>query len=316
MLKNMISGVGALATVSGMALANPAGCVAAASEAETARVIPVSLLADDIVDTAVAAGQFKTLAAALQAAGLVQALKGPGPFTVFAPTDEAFAKLPAGTVENLLKPENRALLVSVLTYHVTPGELTASEVTGRLGASTLNGQRVDFAVRGGSAMVNGAKVVKADIRASNGVIHVIDTVILPSTDDVVTIAQNAGTFKTLLAAAQAAGLVDALKGPGPITVFAPTDEAFAKLPAGTVESLLKPENKQKLSDILKYHVVSGRVYARDAVMAERAPTLLGAKVTARVMDGRLKINGASVVKSDIQASNGVIHVIDAVLLPE
>ncbi len=133
----------------------------------------------DIVDTAVAAGQFKTLASAIQAAGLVDTLKGDGPFTVFAPTDEAFAKLPAGTVESLLKPENKDQLVAILTYHVVPGKVEAAEVVTMDEAKTVNGKMVDITVKGDTAMVNDAKVTKTDIAASNGVIHVIDTVIMP-----------------------------------------------------------------------------------------------------------------------------------------
>jgi len=135
----------------------------------------------DIVDTAVAAGSFKTLAAALQAAGLVETLKGKGPFTVFAPTDAAFAKLPKGTVEDLLKPENKAKLAAILTYHVVPGTVLAAQVVTMNGADvkTVNGQTVKIGVMGGKVTVNGANVVTTDVKASNGVIHVIDTVILP-----------------------------------------------------------------------------------------------------------------------------------------
>jgi len=133
----------------------------------------------DIVDTAVGAGQFKTLVAALSAADLVETLKGPGPFTVFAPTDEAFAKLPAGTVESLLKPENKAKLTAILTYHVVPGVVKAEQVTKLTEAKTVNGAMVKVATHDGKVMINGATVVKADIPASNGVIHVIDKVMLP-----------------------------------------------------------------------------------------------------------------------------------------
>ena len=133
----------------------------------------------DIVDTAVSAGQFKTLAAALKAADLVTTLKGPGPFTVFAPTDEAFAKLPAGTVENLLKPENKAKLTAILTYHVVPGAVTAEQVTRLDQAKTVNGAMVKVTTKGGKVTINDATVVKADTAASNGIIHVIDKVILP-----------------------------------------------------------------------------------------------------------------------------------------
>lgn len=133
----------------------------------------------DIVDTAVAAGSFKTLAAALTAADLIDALKSDGPFTVFAPTDDAFAKLPKGTVEMLLKPENKARLVQVLTYHVVPGMVPAEKVVGLKSADTLAGQRVDIAVRNGKVMIDNAAVVTPDVMASNGVIHVIDRVLLP-----------------------------------------------------------------------------------------------------------------------------------------
>jgi uncharacterized surface protein with fasciclin (FAS1) repeats len=133
----------------------------------------------DIVDTAVAAGSFKTLAAALQAAGLVDTLKGAGPFTVFAPTDAAFAKLPAGTVENLLKPENKAQLVAVLTYHVVSGKVMAAQAATLSSAKTVNGAALAIHATGGTVMIDNATVTTADIAATNGVIHVIDTVMLP-----------------------------------------------------------------------------------------------------------------------------------------
>jgi uncharacterized surface protein with fasciclin (FAS1) repeats len=134
----------------------------------------------DIVDTAVAAGDFSTLAAALQAGDLVGTLKSDGPFTVFAPTDAAFAKLPAGTVENLLKPENKDQLVAILTYHVVPGEVKAAQVASLSSASTVNGQDLAVRVDGETVFINGARVTTADVGASNGVIHVIDTVLLPN----------------------------------------------------------------------------------------------------------------------------------------
>ena len=149
-------------------------------------------------------------------------------------------------------------------------------------------------------------------------IHVIDSVILPkatpATPDIVDTAVAAGSFKTLVAAVKAAGLVETLKGKGPFTVFAPTDEAFAKLPAGTVESLLKPENKDKLVAILTYHVVPGSLKAADVVKAGELKTVNGkaAKITT---DGGAKISGAGIVKTDIETSNGIIHVIDSVILP-
>ena len=269
----------------------------------------------DIVDTAVSAGSFNTLVAALKAAGLVDALKGDGPFTVFAPTDDAFGALPKGTVENLLKPENKDQLIAVLTYHVVPQKLGSITVSHHEGAESLNGQRISFSTSGADVFVAGAKVVKADIAASNGVIHVIDQVILPSDKNIVQTASHAGTFQTLLTAAQAVGLAEALQGDGPFTVFAPTDEAFAKLPAGTVESLLQPESKEKLANILKYHVVAGRVYSDDAIDAGKAETLEGGSVHIVHEGGAVKVNDAHVVKADIDTTNGVIHVIDTVILP-
>ncbi len=269
----------------------------------------------NIVTTAVEAGSFKTLAAALKAGGLVETLQGKGPFTVFAPTDEAFAKLPAGTVETLLKPENKAQLVSVLTYHVVAGKVAAAQVVKLDAAATVNGQRVNIKVEEGNVRVDQATVVKADIHCSNGIIHVVDQVLLPSGDNIPATADKAGTFKTLLAAAKAAGLVEVLSGDKPLTVFAPADEAFAKLPAGTVESLLKPENKEKLAAILKFHVVVGRVFSNEVLSTPELKTVQGGTLTAAVKNGAATINGVKLLTTDIDASNGVIHVIDGVMLP-
>lgn len=270
----------------------------------------------DIVATAVGAGSFNTLAAALKAAGLVETLQGAGPFTVFAPTDEAFAKLPAGTVENLLKPENKATLIAVLTYHVVPGNVMAKDVVTLSHATTVNGQRVDIRTKDGKVMIDNATVAKTDIACTNGVIHVIDSVILPVSNDIVATASEAGSFGTLLAAAKAAGLVETLQSEGPFTVFAPTDEAFAKLPKGTVEDLLKPENKAKLASILTYHVLPGRVYADQVGTTKAAPTVNGQMVNFSVYGGVAKINGATITATDLETSNGVIHVIDTVILPK
>lgn len=144
-----------------------------------AMALSSNAFAADIVDTAVAAGNFKTLVAAVKAAGLVDTLKGPGPFTVFAPTDEAFAKLPPGTVEDLLKPENKEKLVKILTYHVVSGKVMSRQVIKISSAKTVEGGELRIKMSGGRVMVDNAHVVKADIAASNGVIHVIDTVLLP-----------------------------------------------------------------------------------------------------------------------------------------
>lgn len=269
----------------------------------------------DIVETAVAAGSFDTLAAALKAADLVDTLKGDGPFTVFAPTDEAFAKLPAGTVESLLRPENKAMLRAVLLYHVVPGMAQAADVAEKSAWATINGQQITVTERGGKVMIDKARVIKADITATNGVIHAIDAVIMPETRTIPAVAKAAGSFGTLLAAVEAAGLSETLMGKGPFTVFAPTDDAFAAL-GDTVEDLLRPENKQRLAAILTYHVVPGRVFAAQAMELDEAKTVNGQMVDIASADGKVTVGGATVVKADIDAANGVIHVIDAVLLPE
>jgi uncharacterized surface protein with fasciclin (FAS1) repeats len=269
-----------------------------------------------IVETAVAAGNFKTLVAAVQAAGLVDTLNGKGPFTVFAPTDAAFAKLPAGTLEMLLKPENKAKLAAILTYHVVPGAVKAADVVKLKYAGTVNGQRVDIKVDGAKVTVDGAAVTATDIACSNGVIHVIDAVILPVDGTVVDVAVKNGSFNTLVAAIKAAGLVETLSGKGPFTILAPTDAAFAKLPAGTLEMLLKPENKKQLVEILTFHVVPGVAAYSDAVVKmTEVPTVLGSPVAVKVVGGKVMLNGATVVAADVEATNGVIHVIDTVLMP-
>jgi len=297
--------------------ADPTAAPAASQYSETtppAAKTPAST--SDIVKTAVAAGKFNTLVAAVQAAGLAETLSGPGPFTVFAPSDEAFAKLPPGTLEMLLKPENKGKLAAILTYHVVPGTVKAADVVKLKNAGTVNGQRVKISVDGAKVKVDEANVVATDIACSNGVIHVIDSVILPVDGTVVDVAAKNGSFNTLVAAVKAAGLVETLSGTGPFTVFAPTDAAFAKLPAGTLEMLLKPENKQKLAEILTYHVVGGKaVYSDALVTMTSVPTVLGRPAAVKVVDGKAMVGDATVVAADVQASNGVIHVIDTVILP-
>jgi uncharacterized surface protein with fasciclin (FAS1) repeats len=170
LVRNKVLALGTTLSLLAIVMVVPANARAAGHSVET----------NDVVDTAVAAGQFKTLAAALEAAGLIEALKGDGPFTVFAPTDEAFAKLPAGTVDTLLKPENKEKLKAVLLYHVVPGNVTAGQVTKLNGRSvkTLQGSSIKVKTAHG-VQVDNAKVTQTDIKASNGVIHVIDTVLMP-----------------------------------------------------------------------------------------------------------------------------------------
>ena len=269
-----------------------------------------------IVDVAVGNGSFTTLLAAVEAAGLADTLAGAGPFTVFAPTDDAFAQLQEGTVEGLLGDVDA--LTSVLLYHVVSGDVKAADVVTLESAETLQGQSVAIAVDGGNVMIDDANVVIADVEASNGTIHVIDAVLIPSDPEpevgtIVDVAVENGSFTTLLAALEAAGLADTLAGAGPFTVFAPTDDAFSNLPEGTVEGLLG--DVDALTSVLLYHVVSGDVKAADVVTLESAETLQGQSVAIAVDGGNVMIDDANVVIADVEASNGTIHVIDAVLIP-
>ena len=266
----------------------------------------------DIVATAIGAGSFNTLVAAVKEADLVSTLQGDGPFTVFAPSDEAFAKLPAGTVENLLA--DKEALKRVLTYHVVSGRVAAADVVNLDFAPTVQGQSARIQVRDGNVFVDDAKVVATDVEASNGIIHVIDTVLMPR-KDIVDTAVSAGQFGTLVTAVKAAGLVETLKSKGPFTVFAPADSAFAALPAGTVEGLL--QDKAALTAVLTYHVVSGRVLAENIAMGKsEVKTVQGQMLSIeRHRDGTVMVGGAKVIGADVLAGNGVIHVIDGVLLP-
>lgn len=268
----------------------------------------------NLVETASAAGQFQTLVAAVKAADLVETLVGEGPFTVFAPTDEAFAALPSHQLEALLEPENRDRLTAILTYHVVPGRVLAKDAFGLDVAPTVNGQQLDIDATASGLRVDEARVVKADIQCSNGVIHVIDRVLIPESRTIAAVASEAGSFKTLVAAAKAAGLVEALVGDGPLTVFAPTDDAFAAL-GKTVDTLLEPENKDQLVAILQYHVVPGRVFAKAALGAGRATSLQGQAVAITFDENGARVNESRLLQTDIDAANGVIHVIDKVLLP-
>jgi transforming growth factor-beta-induced protein len=283
--------------------------------------IDTVLLPRDIVDTAVSDGRFKTLVIALTAAGLVPTLKSNGPFTVFAPTDAAFAKLPPGTIDDLLKPENKQRLIKILTYHVIGGKaLKAADLLAMnppFQLQMLDNFSTTISEDAFNLKINDASVIQADIQTLNGVIHAIDTVLLPP--DIVDIAVSDGRFKTLVVALTAAGLVTTLKGDGPFTVFAPTDDAFAKLPPGTIDDLLKPENKPKLINILTYHVVGGRAITSADIFKKFPPfqlEMLNGLATTITLDGiTVKINDASIVKFDVMALNGIIHVIDTVLLP-
>ena len=277
----------------------------------------------NVAEVALSDPQFTTLVKAVIAAGLPDALKDPkATLTVFAPTDAAFAKLPKATLDGLLA--DPAKLKTVLLYHVVGAKITSKDVKGMGGhgsPKTLNGATINVTTINGSVYVNDAKVIKADIPSSNGVIHAIDTVLLPP--DMMMMSTVAATamvepmFNTLSALVTQAGLGDALKDPkATLTVFAPTDEAFAKLPKATVDALLK--DKKKLQAVLLYHVIGSKISSKDVMgMGGKGTpkTLNGAMVNVTTIDGSVYVNEAKVIKADVQTGNGVIHVIDRVLLP-
>ena len=267
-------------------------------------------------------GGFNTLVAALDAADLVETLSGDGTFTVFAPTDDAFAALPEGMLEELLAdPET---LKQILLYHVVGDVVMAETVVTLDEAETLEGSMVAIDVVDGNVFLNDSQVTSTDIEASNGVVHVIDKVLVPGMQDAASnetseesksIAEIAvaGGFNTLVAALSAADLVETLSGDGAFTVFAPTDDAFAALPEGMLEGLLA--DTESLTQILLYHVVGDVVMADTVVTLDEAETLEGSKVEIEVVDGKVFVNDSQVTSTDIEASNGVIHVIDKVLVP-
>ncbi|PKM64784.1 MAG: hypothetical protein CVU96_01125 [Firmicutes bacterium HGW-Firmicutes-20] len=279
--------------------------------------INVFAVEQDIVEIAIDNGNFTILVAALQEAELVETLKGEGPFTVFAPTDAAFAALLADLGVSASYLLGHPQLSEILTYHVVSGKVMSTDLTNGMVALTVNGENVTFTVNGG-VKVNDANVTIADIEASNGVIHVIDKVLIPSDFElyptVVDIAVNNTGFSTLVAALTKAGLVGALQGAGPFTVFAPTDAAFASLLAQLGVSAEYLLNHPQLSEILLYHVVSGRVLSTDLNDGMTPATLNGETITVD-LDGGVFINDASVILADLEAGNGVVHVINKVLVP-
>jgi len=314
-MKRFAMTAGMLAMTAGAAFGQCESACSGEKEMMTTAALGVFESMDDIIEVAAGNENFSTLVAAIQAADLVEALQGEGPFTVFAPTNEAFAKLPEGAVENLLKPENKKTLQAVLLYHVVPARAYAEDVISADFHGTLNGQRIDVKTKGKKVMIDGATVTATDLETSNGVIHVIDTVIMPETKTIPGVAAETKQFNTLLAAVEAAGLSETLMGEGPFTVLAPTDGAFAAL--GTaVDELLKPENREQLQAVLTYHVIPGRVYSDQVVQLESATTVQGSDVSISVKGKAVKINDATVISADIEAANGVIHVINKVILPE
>jgi transforming growth factor-beta-induced protein len=318
------------AIVIGAASLIAASSISAASPAKT-----TATGQKNIVQTAVAAGKFKTLAALVQKAGLAGTLSAPGNLTVFAPTDQAFANLKKSDPALYNKvATNKKLLQSVLTYHVVGKRIPASAAiaAAKMGrkVKTVQGEPIALRFQGGKIVLNGtARVVVPDVKASNGVIHAIGTVLVPpslsqppaATQSIVQIASGNPAFSTLVSLVQKAGLVEAISAPGPFTVFAPTNEAFAKLartaPATYAAVLADPT---LLAKVLTYHVVAGDIMSAQAIAVARqngtVEPLEGEPISLSLQDGKLTLNGsATVVTADVRATNGVIHVIDTVIVP-
>jgi len=291
----------------------------------------------NIVQVAEGSADLSILVSALTAGGLTGTLSGKGPFTVFAPTNEAFSKLDTKALESLLA--NKADLDKVLEYHVLAANLSMVELMAVKIAKTFEGENVHVSNPGSSLEVNNAKVLTANVEASNGVVHIIDSVLNPPSMpafplkvNIVKLAESTKELSTLVSALVAADLVDILNTPGPFTVFAPTNDAFSKLPAGTFESLMKPENKKQLVDLLKYHVLP---ICRSSETPPGVGDCAGHKLlhktyTFETVEGKdvkvkksihdrtdlLTVNGkASVISANNFVTNGVVHLIDSVLIP-
>jgi len=315
----------------------------------------------NIYDIASNTADFSILMTAIVAAGLDGALTGEGPLTVFAPTNKAFEELPDGVVDFLLRPENKDTLTALLTYHVVAAKVPSSSIVSGP-VVTLNGDSVDVETDGTGIQIDNANVIDPfDVMASNGIIHTIDSVLVPSNVDLAAaegfakllidnpcsgvmcdgdgdgpchcdpckqcpyvpqdpvsiyeLVNSIEDFSTLGAAIDAAGLDEALSGDGPFTVFAPTNNAFAKLPPQLLDFLLVPANKETLSDILKYHVVAGNVTST-SIQSGPVETLNGKSVNVQAFSTGIRVDNANVIAPiDVAATNGVVHTIDSVLIP-
>ena len=286
-----------------------------------------------------------TLVAAVTAADLGDTLNGPGPFTIFAPTNDAFAKIPEADLNAVLA--DKATLTKILTLHVLPGKMSTNELVDAGKATTVEGQDITFSGDAENLEVNGqAAVICGDVQVANATVHIIDTVLMPdaansgsgastapsgpacsavpadgagsfagmAADPAATAASNNPVLSTLVAAVTAAGLGDTLNGPGPFTIFAPTNDAFAKIPAADLDAVLA--DKATLTKILTLHVVSGKMSAADLAKAGKATTVEGQEITFSGDASSLQVNGqAAVVCGDVQVANATVHIIDSVLMP-
>jgi transforming growth factor-beta-induced protein len=286
-------------------------------ESRPSQTAPSPHIVDVILEINAQTGEFSTVIEALATAGLVEALTAPGPFTVFAPTDAAFARI--GLNEDNIGTLPVSLLTQLLTFHVAAGALDAAAVVGSEQIEMLNGRSANVRIEGDDVFLNNAQIIQVDVEATNGFIHVLDQVIFrpagpPTIVDVVLEANaQTGEFSTLIAAVVAADLVGPLSSQGQGTVFAPTDAAFAAidLNAGNIGEI----PRETLLDILGYHIAPGRLPAAEVVTRTELRMANGGLTTITVDGGDVFINQAQIIAVDIPATNSIIHVIDAVLLP-
>merc|ERR1712166_912037 len=286
-------------------------------------IIDIAVNKTSIVGVAAANPDVFTLVNLPKAGGLVDTLSSAGPFTVFAPTNEAFAKLPLVVLKMLVEPKNVETLKKVLTYHVVAGAaIFSKDLTNNETFKTVEGKSVVARVSTAGVKINDATVTTADVAASNGVIHIISSVLLPPgvplppmpTQNIVALAASIPDLSTLVTALKAGELITALSGKGPFTVFAPTNEAFAALPDGTLAHLLDPVNIKELQAVLEYHVIPDAAM-RSFDLANDVTTLEGKDVHITRRNGRIFINDAKVTTADTDTTNGVVHIIDQVLIP-
>ncbi len=276
-----------------------------------------SAAADDLASVADRAG-LTTLLSLVKAAQLDLPDPRVQRITVFAPTNEAFSQLPAEQVEALLQPENRRLLRTILAYHIATPSLPAAELLSRRTVTTLTGQQCPIDSSSSVLLVGEARLLATDVPFNGGVVHVIDRVLMPETRSIDEVVAGDERLSLLTAALQQSGLAEQLgaSNEGPWTLFAPTDEAFESLPDGVLDELLAPQGRSALIAVLAGHVVPGRLFRGELPGAKSARSLSSSTIDLAVRDGRISASGAQIVQADLQAANGVIHLIDRVLLPE
>ena len=313
----------------------PIAGAAPAADASGDAAADATAAAGSLVAVLTADGRYNTLVSALIASGVDSKLGQKGPFTVFAPTDQAFQKLPSNILARLLLPENAKTLARVMTYHVIGGLIPTASIN-EGDKETLEGKKVHFSFVDGAVTVNGSPFV-GELGATNGIVHGIDFVLVPPEVDLnslggtvdtaapapaaaigipvlQTLAEQ-GTFATLLKYINKAGLTEQLGGPGPFTVFAPTDDAFKRLPGDAVARLLLPQNQEALVTLLKHHVIAKQVNGRDLKDKSDLTMLDGSTLKIGIVQGKISVGDATMTFADQDATNGVVHTIDTVLVP-